>query len=119
MLKILTLNLNDRQDGLGPWGERCARVRALIQGQRPAIVALQAVHADSEQDPPRGPACGLNRHHSLLLAADTKHPHQGSAILSEIPLSAPGPWSCRATTRTRVRGARSARALAGRWRAGG
>ena len=91
MLKILTVNLNYVRDGYGPWPERCTRLRALLQAERPAIIALQAAHVDDTRNQLRELAGDLDYHHQLFLAADTTHPHQGSAILSEIPLSAP--WS--------------------------
>lgn len=89
MLKILTLNLNYTQDGFGAWPERRARLCALLKAQRPSLVALQAVHADRERNQVRELACALDYPHELFLAADEDRPDQGSAILSDIPLSTP------------------------------
>ena len=87
MLKILTVNLNYVQDGYGPWPERCRRLRALLQAQRPAIIALQAAHVDDTRNQLRELAGDLDYPHQLFLAADTTRPQHGSAILSEIPVN--------------------------------
>ncbi len=91
MLKILTLNLNLTHDGFGPWPERRARLLALLEADRPQIVALQAVQVDADVDQAQELACALRYRDKLFMAADESHPHQGNAILSDIPLSAP--WS--------------------------
>jgi endonuclease/exonuclease/phosphatase family metal-dependent hydrolase len=91
VLKILTLNLNYDYAGFGPWPERRAQIHALLQTERPNIVALQAVHVSPDRDQTEELADACHYHHKLFLAATESIPHQGSALLSDIPLSAP--WS--------------------------
>ena len=67
-----------------------------LQAQRPAIITLQAVHADGEQDQPRELACGLSHHPSLFPAADATRPPRQRDPLGD-PLSAHGPSSGRVT----------------------
>lgn len=91
MLKIFTLNLNFANEGFGPWPERRDRIQALLEADRPHIFALQAVQVDGKIDQVGELAHILRYRDKLFMAADESRPYQGSAILSDIPLSAP--WS--------------------------
>lgn len=91
MLKILTLNLNYDQGAAGAWPERQARIEALLQNERPHIVALQAVHVGSQLDQVEALTRGYPYRHKLFMAASESLPYEGSAILADVPLSAP--WS--------------------------
>lgn len=91
MLKIFTLNLNFANEGFGAWPERRDRIQVLLEADRPHILALQAVQVDGKVDQVAELAHILRYRDKLFMAADESRPHQGSAILSDIPLSAP--WS--------------------------
>lgn len=91
MLKIVTLNLNYDNTGAGPWAQRQARIEAFLQAERPQIVALQAVHVSPQLDQVKALTRAYPYRHQLFMAASESLPHQGSAILADVPLSAP--WS--------------------------
>ncbi len=91
MLKILTLNLNYDHAGAGTWSQRQARIETLLQEERPNIVALQAVHVSPQLDQVEALTRGYPYRHKLFMAASESLPYQGSAILADVPLSAP--WS--------------------------
>lgn len=91
MLKILTLNINDKHAEFGTWPERRARIETLLQSLQPSIVGLQAVHVSPALNQVADLTRSCSFRYKLFLAATETEPHQGSAILSTIPLSAP--WS--------------------------
>lgn len=91
MLKILTLNLNYDQGTAGAWPERQARIEALLQKERPHIVAFQAIHVSPRLDQVEALTHGYPYRHKLFMAASESLPDQGSAILADVPLSAS--WS--------------------------
>jgi len=91
VLKMLTLNLHYDQAGFGPWPRRRAQIQTLLENEKPHIVALQAVHASETLDQAEDLARAGHYAHKLFLATTESIPHQGSAILANIPLSAP--WS--------------------------
>lgn len=91
MLKIVTLNLNYDNTGAGTWEQRQARIEAFLEIEKPQIVALQAVHVSPRLDQVKALTRARPYRHELFMAASESLPHQGSAILADVPLSAP--WS--------------------------